>query len=122
MNEANLDFVEQYVSLWNEPDAGVRRRTIEELWAPDGANCTPSTQAIGYDALDARVTSSYESYIGPGKYHFRTHLPPVGHHGVVKVTWEMVTLPDQEVASIGVEFLVLDDQGRIASDHQFIIQ
>jgi hypothetical protein len=122
MNKANLDFVQRYVSLWNEPDAGTRRRTIEELWAPDGANYTPSTQAIGYDALDARVTSSYDNYIGPGKYQFRTHLPPVGHHGVVKVTWAMVTLPDEEVASIGVEFLVLDDQGRIASDHQFIIR
>jgi hypothetical protein len=122
MNEAHLAFVERYVCLWNEPDAEVRRRTIEELWAPDGANYTPTTQAIGYDALDTRVTSSYENYIGPGKYHFRTHLPPAGHHGVVKVTWAMVTLPDEAVASIGVEFLVLDDQGRIASDHQFIIQ
>jgi hypothetical protein len=41
---------------------------------------------------------------------------------VVKVTWEMVTVPDDKFASIGVEFLVLDDQGRIASDHQFVIQ
>lgn len=31
-------FVERYVTVWNEPDAAVRRRMIEELWAPDGAN------------------------------------------------------------------------------------
>jgi hypothetical protein len=122
MNEMNLDFVDRYVALWNEPDAEVRRRMIEDLWAPDGANYTQSMQAVGFDALDVRVTSAYEAYVGSGKYSFRPHLPPVGHHGVVKVTWEMVTVPAEEIASIGIEFLVLDDQGRIASDHQFIVE
>jgi hypothetical protein len=41
---------------------------------------------------------------------------------VVKVTWEMVTLPEEEIASIGIEFLVLDDQNRIVSDHQSIVK
>jgi hypothetical protein len=122
MNEVNLDFVDRYVALWNEPDAVSRRRTIEELWAPDGTNCTQSMRAVGYDALDVRVTSAFEDYVGSGKFTFRSHLPPVGHHDTVKVTWEMVTVPEEEIASIGIEFLVLDDQGRIASDHQFIVQ
>lgn len=122
MNQVNLEFVNRYVTLWNESDAEVRRRTIEDLWAPDGANYTQSMQAVGYDALYARVTSAYEDYVGCGKYFFRSHVPAVGHHGVVKVTWEMVTVAEEEVASIGIEFLVLDDQGRIASDHQFIVQ
>jgi hypothetical protein len=122
MDEMNLDFEDRYVALWNEPDAEIRRRTIEELWAPDGANYTQSMHAVGYDALDVRVTSAYEDYVGSGKYVFRSHLPAVGHHGAVKVTWEMVSVPEEEIASIGIEFLVLDDQGRIASDHQFIVQ
>lgn len=122
MDESNLDFVERYVALWNEPDAGARRRIVEDLWTADGANYTQATQAVGYDALDARVTAAYEDYVGSGKYVFRTHLPPVRHHGVVKVTWEMVTVPGHEVASIGIEFLALNDQGRIVSDHQFIIE
>ncbi len=122
MDEVNLDFVDRYVALWNEPDGEIRRRTIEELWAPDGANYTQSMQAVGYDALDIRVTSAYEDYVGSRKYIFRSHLPAVGHHGAVKVNWEMVSVPEEEIASIGIEFLILDDQGRIASDHQFIVQ
>lgn len=122
MSDMDLNFVERYVAMWNEPDAEVRRRTIEDLWAPEGANYTQSMQAVGYDALEHRVTSAYRDYVGSGKYLFRSHGPAVGHHGVVKVTWEMVTVPEEEVASIGVEFLVLDEKGRIASDHQFIIQ
>jgi len=122
MTEELTRFLERYVGLWNETDAERRRKTIAELWAPDGANYTQSMQAVGFDALDVRVTSAYEAYVGSGKYSFRPHLPPVGHHGVVKVTWEMVTVPAEEIASIGIEFLVLDDQGRIASDHQFIVE
>jgi hypothetical protein len=79
-------------------------------------------QAVGYEALDARVTSAYEAYVESGKYLFRSHLAPVGHHGVVKVTWEMVTIPEEEIASIRIEFLLLDNQSRIVSDHQFIVQ
>jgi len=122
MNDVDLDFVDRYVALWNEPDAEVRRRTIEELWGRDGANYTQSMQAVGYDALSVRVTSAYEEYVGSGKFFFRSHLPAVGHHGVVKVTWAMVTVPEEEIASVGVEFLLLDSKGRITSDHQFIVQ
>jgi hypothetical protein len=122
MNEVNLEFVDRYVALWNEPDAEVRRRTIEELWAPDGTNFTLSIEAVGYDQIDARVTASYDAYIAGGRYTFRSHLAAAGHHGEVLVSWAMVTLPEEEVASIGIEALALDDQGRIASDHQFIVQ
>jgi hypothetical protein len=66
MKEVNLDFVEQYVALWNEPDPEARRRTIEELFAPDGANYTQPIQAVGYGALDTQVTLSYEIDIQPG--------------------------------------------------------
>ena len=122
MNPVDLDFVKRYVALWNEPKAARRRQTIEELWTADGANYTPSIQAVGYDAIDARVTSSYERYIAPGTHHFRAHQPPTSHHGVVMVTWAMVTLPDEGLVSVGVEFLRLDNFGRIVSDHQFIVK
>ena len=79
-------------------------------------------KAIGYDALDARVTAAYESYVGAGTYRFRAVEPPVAHHNAVKAQWEMVTVADGTVASVGLEFLLVDDDGRIVSDHQFILQ
>ena len=30
------ELAEKYLALWNEPDAGQRRRTIAELWTQDG--------------------------------------------------------------------------------------
>ena len=120
MTDELASLIERYVELWNEPDPEVRRATIEELWAPRGANYTQSMAAVGYDALDARVTSAYESYVGTGQYRFRAGAPAVEHHDAVKVEWEMVNLADHTVASVGLEFLVLAD-GRIRSDHQFIV-
>ena len=120
MTQELASLIERYVELWNEPDPVVRRKTIETLWAPHGANYTESKAAIGYAALDARVTSAYESYVGTGQYRFRAGTPAVEHHDAVKVEWEMVNVADDTVASVGLEFLVLDG-GRIRSDHQFIV-
>lgn len=122
MKPVDLNFVECYVALWNEPDAQRRRQAIEALWTPNGGNYTPSIHAVGYDAINARVTSSYDKYVGPGTHYFRIHRPAVGHNRVVMLKWAMVTVPKERVVSVGVEFLVLDDQARIISDHQFIVE
>jgi len=116
-----LKFIDRYVEVWNEPDAKVRRATIESLWVPGGGNYTQSMEAIGYEALDDRVTRAYEAYVGSGTYRFRRVEPPVAHHGAVKVQWEMITVEDHSVASVGLEFLILADDGRIISDHQFMV-
>ena len=115
------DLVRRYVELWNEPNPDLRRKTITALWTPDGANFTDSMEARGYDALDARVAAAYERYVGSGAFRFRALTSPVGHHGVTKFTWEMVRTDNPaEVASVGLEFFVCADDGRIRADYQFI--
>jgi hypothetical protein len=121
MTEEFTKFVDRYVEVWNEPDAAKRRRTIEALWVPGGANYTASTEATSYQALHDRVTSAYEAYVRSGKYRFRRAGPPAAHHNAVKVQWEMVNVDDGSVASVGLEFLILANDGRIISDHQFIV-
>jgi hypothetical protein len=39
---------------------------------------------------------------------------------VVKFRWKMVSTKDGAVAGLGLEFLVIDAEGRIRSDYQFI--
>jgi hypothetical protein len=114
-------FTERYLEMWNEPNADLRAKTIRELWAPDGANYTLTMAAVGYDELEKRVTSAYDSYVGTGQYRFGLNVPPVAHHDAVKVQWEMVNTATDEVASIGLEFLIRDADGRITSDHQFLV-
>jgi uncharacterized protein len=112
-------FIDRYIDMWNEPDPTRRRAVIEELWAPDAVNTTVTMQAVGHDEVTARVGRAYDAYVGTGVHRFELHQPTVAHHGAVRVWWRMVTTDDGTVAATGHEFLVLDDDGRIACDHQF---
>ena len=111
-------FAARYVLLWNEPDAAARRRQIEALWIPDGANLTRTLEARGYDALEARVRASWEKWVRDAGCLFRLRQA-AAHHDAVRVQWEMVR-PGGEVASVGNELLLLAADGRIRADYQFV--
>jgi hypothetical protein len=66
------------------------------------------------------VTRSYEDFVAPGEFSFRPRDNAARLDDVVKFNWEMVRTSDGEVAAVGLEVLVLDDDGRIRIDHQFI--
>jgi hypothetical protein len=83
-------FVETYVQLWNQSDPGVRRQTVGALWASDGANFGQDIEAVGHEAINDRVTRSYERYVTDGSHYFRAASDPVEHHGAIKVEWEMI--------------------------------
>ena len=112
-------FAERYVAVWNEPDAARRRRSIEALWAPDGANFTSGSEHRGYDALEARVRVAHHKWVRDGGCVFRQRNA-AWHHGAVRVLWDMVSISSGEVISTGLEFLVLGADGRIQHDYQFI--
>ena len=106
--------------MWNEPDPGRRRAVVEELWAPAAVNATATLEAVGHDEITARVTRAFEAYVGTGEHRFEEHRPYAAHHGAVRVWWQMVRT-DGTMAAVGQEFLVLDGDGRILSDHQFTV-
>jgi hypothetical protein len=120
-NQPNDEFVQQFMELWNEPDNENRRKTVDALFAPHGSNYTATLEATGPVEIDARVKRSFDKWVAPGVHRFR--LAPAAaqaHHGAVRVTWEMFKVADGEVVSTGVEYLLLDADGRILSDHQFV--
>ncbi|UJW28525.1 hypothetical protein L3Q67_24970 [Saccharothrix sp. AJ9571] len=137
MNDIDTqELTDRYVSVWNEPDATVRRDTIRELWAEDAAHVLQPPQDIrqaaeglgfaattlearGHAALEFRVTRAHEEFVAPGAFVFRSRHNADRLHDLVKFNWEMVS-PDGEVAGVGLEILVLDRDGRIRTDYQFI--
>lgn len=117
---AGIDaLVARYVSVWNEPDAAERRRLVEALWTPDGANFTRTAEWHGHDSLVERVRVSYEKWVRDGGCLFRPRHA-AGHHGAARVVWEMVSTSEGRVISVGNELLVLDGDGRIREDWQFV--
>jgi hypothetical protein len=118
-NEPTDDFIERFIELWNEPDDETRRRAVAALFAPHGSNYAASLEATGHDEIEARVKRSYDKWVRDGGHRFRTAAAQA-HHGAVRVGWEMVKVESGDVVTAGAEFLLLDGDGRIVSDHQFI--
>ena len=111
--------VERYVSAWNESEGEARRRLIEALWTPDGANFTKANAWRGYAALEARVRGAHEKWVRDGGYLFRARNAD-GHHDAARLVWEMISGADGRVASVGTELLLLAPDGRIREDYQFL--
>ncbi|MEV4248141.1 hypothetical protein AB0J63_32600 [Streptosporangium canum] len=130
------DLAVRYIALWSEPDAELRRRAIQELWAESGAHIlqppqeireiaaglgfdSTTLQAHGYDEIDVRVTRSYERFVAPGQFTFQAGDGAIRLHDVVKFNWEMVPVGGGEAVGGGLEVLVLDENGRIVTDYMF---
>src|SRR5215472_537393 len=131
------ELVSRYVAVWNQADAELRRKAIHDLWAKDGGHVlqppqemrqaaaglgfpAPVLEARGHDELEVRVTRAYEEFVAPGNFTFqpRDNADRLGN--VVKFTWEMVPSDGGAAAGAGLEILVLDEDGRIKTDYQFI--
>ena len=131
------DLADRYVSLWNEADAGRRRRLVAELWTEDGAQIlqppqemreiaarpgigmSATLEARGRAELEARTTSAYDGWVAGEGFHFRRRDNVDRIADVVKFNWEAVSA-DGEVAGVGLPVLVLAPNGRIRLDYQFI--
>jgi len=132
------ELADKYLALWNEPDAHRRRRMIAELWTEDGRHILQPPQEIraiaaqpgigltailearGYEQIEARAASVYEHWVGSEGFSFRGRDDVERLGDVVKFHWEAVA-KDGEVFAVGLDFLVLAGDGRIARDYTFVV-
>jgi hypothetical protein len=132
------ELADKYIALWNEPDAGRRRRMIAELWTEDGRHILQPPQEIraiaaqpgigltavlearGYEQIEARAASAYEHWVGSEGLRFRGRDDAERVADVVKFHWEAVA-KDGSVFAVGLNFLVLAANGRIERDYTFVV-
>ena len=138
MNDDTDTLTDAYVDLWMEADPELRRKAISELWAYDGAHVlldppmiiresaaaigfrAPALEVRGFAGLEQRVARTYEELIAPGQFQFRSRKNASRLGNVVTFNWEMVAVASDEIAGVGLDILVLDDEGRIRVDYQLI--
>lgn len=113
-------FVDRYLNVWNEPDAGRRRETIRALWQEDAHHLARTIEAVGHAGIETRVTNAYEKWVKEKGNVFRLRDGVDGHHNTIKLRWDMLPAAGGDVISIGFDFLVLGDDGRIRTGYQFI--
>jgi hypothetical protein len=111
---------DRYVALWNETDPDTRRHAVEAFWAPGGRHFVRTREASGYDALQDRVTGSHEKNVRDGGAVFRAREDARQVRDVVTFHWEMVPAAGGEVLAVGLEVMVVDGEGRVVTDHQFV--
>ena len=112
---------DRYVAVWNETDPDRRRRSITELWTPDGRHYVDTREAHGYDALEKRVTGSHEKNVRDGGHRFRAAPNARALRDVVAFGWEMLPADNERIVANGLVFLMLDRDGRIRVDYLFVL-
>ncbi len=119
----NLEtFAANYVALWNEPDTSSRSAAITRLWSVNGIHTTASMHCIGYEQIDARVTSAHDRFVATGLHTFELDGPIDGHHNTARFHWLMRDTGTGAVAGGGFDFVVFDDEGRLTADYQYPAQ
>jgi hypothetical protein len=113
------EFITQYVATWNEPDADICRKWIPGIWSERASLYNGIKEYHGHAGIEAAVKRSYDLF-GSRGFLFRPREQPVSHHSAIRFTWEMITPVEGTVDSIGTQFLLLEDDGRIRLDYQFI--
>jgi hypothetical protein len=106
--------------LWTEGGAQILQPPQEIRDAAGAMGMDATFEVRGHEALAARVTRAYEEFVAEGEYRFSRRSNAARLHGIVKFNWEMVRTSDGTLAGVGLELLVLGDDGRIVTDYQFI--
>lgn len=119
--EQRVDLAWRYVDVWNETDAQQRRARIHALWRPDGVHYVRTLVAQGYEALEQRVASSHDKNVRQNGYRFRLSGEPQQLQDTLLMHWDMVRPGSDVIEAYGVVFMKLAADGRIATDHQFVL-
>ena len=101
--------VDTYCSAWSEPDPVCRRRTLDEIWAPDATYTDPRAHLIGAAALCAHISTILAGR--PGAKIVRTSVLDC-HHGLVRFAWRVVQA-DGSLLPEGLDLAEISDDGRI---------
>jgi hypothetical protein len=108
----------RYVACWNEPDPAARRKVIDETWSPAGVYRNASTEYEGRDGIEQAVTEAYDAFSSNG-FAFEVASIQI-NHDAIRYQWLMVPRAGDEPDSIGTHVAVVDGDGRLVSDYQFI--
>ena len=105
-----------YVAAWNEPDAAKRSCAIAALWAPDA----PSHNGTrGYAPLMKLNLAAPAKNARREGVRFRAAPSARLRGDVVTFRWEMLLADSETVLGGGLDFLIVDDDGRIPANHPF---
>jgi SnoaL-like domain len=105
------ELITRYLACWNETDPDLRRKLIDETWAPDAQYTDPMVDVRGRDGIDATIAAVQAQFPG---FVFTPHGAVDAHHQQARFGWGLG--PDgAEPLVIGFDVAVADDDGRLST-------
>ena len=111
---------DRYVAAWNEPDSAKRSSALAALWAPDALRQQRAREGRGYGALSKLILGSPQRNGDESGIRYRAAPNARLRGDVVTFRWEMLLTDSETMLASGLEFLIVDDDGRILVDHPFV--
>ncbi len=102
--------IQRYITVWNETDTAARRRSVEQVWAPDARYIDPLVVAQGHDAIDATIHAVQTQF---PDLVMRLAGPVDAHHDHARFTWALGP-PNGEPLVIGFDVVERDRNGQLA--------
>lgn len=115
------ELADRYVEVWNERETETRRQQIAALWVTGGAHYVGTREARGYTELEQRIAGSHEKNVVLAGNRFRAARDACALRDVITFHWEMLPARGDTVLAVGLEFLVVNAEGRIVTDYQFVL-
>lgn len=112
------DLAQRYVATWNEADVGARRERVESLWHPNGAHADARDVWRGHREIAERADAMFAARGRTGR-RLRSTARIDGHHGAVRLDWELMAIDGSRVEAQGTNLLLLGDDGRLLHDFWF---
>lgn len=103
---------QDYIDVWNEPDADKRAELAERVFSADVRYTDPLIDVSGVGELLAAIAEAQQQFPGFG---FRLVGRPDGHHDQLRFTWSLGPdgHGDDDAPVIGFDVATLDGTGRI---------
>jgi hypothetical protein len=101
---------QNYLSVWNQADAGRRLSQMAEGWTDAAEYADPLMAASGREAICAMIEQARTQFPG---HAFSLRGTPDSHRQFVRFSWDLAPAGGQPVAG-GTDVVRLDGQGRIA--------
>lgn len=98
-----------YLAMWAETDADVRRAIIERVFTPDGRYCDPVADARGHAAINEMVSGVLAHYVG---HRFEATTAIDAHHDQARVGWQLVA-PDGTAVVTGIDIATFASDGQL---------
>ncbi|MBE1488047.1 nuclear transport factor 2 family protein [Plantactinospora soyae] len=109
--------VDQYLELWNEPDADVRSKGIADLFVAEATYTDPLADVGGHGGIGAVISGAREMF--PGLVFEPTGLLD-GHHDIVRFGWQLVPSGGGEPVVVGFDVAGITEDGRIRAVYGFL--